>query len=114
MAFFYTIDAVRQRRKTVTRRGGWRFLKAGDQLQPVVKRQGLPRGGKVVRIGPPITVVSVDRVPLQDVTDEDVEREGFALSRKAFIEMYCDINRGATPGSMVTRIEFAYPPEGRR
>ncbi|HEU4401897.1 MAG TPA: ASCH domain-containing protein, partial [Candidatus Polarisedimenticolia bacterium] len=32
MAFTLTVDAVKQRRKTVTRRDGWEDLKPGDRL----------------------------------------------------------------------------------
>jgi hypothetical protein len=61
ISFFLTQRQVREQTKTVTRRLGWHWLSAGTLLQPVVKGQGIPRGGKVEKIGGPIRVVSVER-----------------------------------------------------
>ena len=46
MSFAMTTEQVRNQTKTVTRRQGWRFLNAGDILQPVVKGMGLKKGEK--------------------------------------------------------------------
>jgi hypothetical protein len=51
ISFALTTDQVRSRTKTVTRRLGWKDLKPGTLLQPVVKAQGIPKGGKVEKIG---------------------------------------------------------------
>jgi hypothetical protein len=64
ISFSLTTDQIRNRTKTVTRRLGWARLKPGTLLQPIVKGQGIPKGGKVETIGGPIRVVRVDREPL--------------------------------------------------
>lgn len=50
MSCSLTIDAVRERRKTVTRRqvDTWTTLKAGDCLTLIEKGMGLPKGAKQV------------------------------------------------------------------
>lgn len=52
MSCALTIDAVRARTKTVTRRDPdtWTTLKAGDQVTLVEKGMGLKKGEKVVRV----------------------------------------------------------------
>jgi len=42
ISMFLTQQQVKARTKTVTRRLGWRWLKPGTLLQPVVKAQGKP------------------------------------------------------------------------
>jgi len=77
MSVAMTLDSVRNRTKTVTRRhvGSWRDLKAGDRLTLVEKGQGLPKGGKQVVIAE-VEVVDVRVEPLRDVTVGEVRREG--------------------------------------
>lgn len=80
MSVKLTEDAVRERRKTVTRRLGWRNLKPGYRLtlcRKVMGRKG--RDGVVeplVRIAD-VEVVAVGRERLDQITAEDVLREGF-------------------------------------
>lgn len=52
MACSLTVDAVRDRSKTVTRRdpATWTRTKPGDRLVLVEKAQGIPKGGHVVRL----------------------------------------------------------------
>lgn len=108
ISFALTTAAVRRREKTVTRRNGWMFARPGMILQPVVKAQGIPKGGHVEKIGGPIRVVDVRRERLDAITAEDVEREGFDhLTPAGFVEMYRQANGGA-PDQIVTRIEFEY------
>jgi type IV secretory pathway ATPase VirB11/archaellum biosynthesis ATPase len=109
MSFALTTAQIRNRTKTVTRRLRWATLKPGTLLQPVVKSQGLPKGGTVEKIGGPIRVVSVRREPLDKIVwPDDVVREGFAgWTAWQFIEMFCEHN-GCTPSDLVTRIEFSY------
>jgi len=47
MSFAMTTKQVRNQTKTVTRRFGWWFLKAGDIVQPVEKAMGLKKGEKI-------------------------------------------------------------------
>jgi hypothetical protein len=78
----HTTPQFKARIKTVTRRIDWRKLKVGDVLCGVEKGQGLPRGGKVVRLGP-IKVTEVRREPLRRMLDDldyglaETTREGF-------------------------------------
>lgn len=52
MSVAMTIDSVRAREKTVTRRrvDTWRTLRVGDRLMLIEKGQGLPKGSKQVTI----------------------------------------------------------------
>lgn len=114
MSFTLTTEQVRTRTKTVTRRIGWTTLQPGTLLQPVVKGQGIPKGGTVEKIGGPIRVVSVEREPLRELHDycgaagNEVTREGFPnLTTEEFIAMFCEHNR-CRETDEVTRIEFTY------
>ena len=113
ISFAKTIGQIRNQTKTVTRRKGWKFLKAGDILQPIVKGQGLKKGEKIETIGGPIRIVSVRRESLGKISDFRYERaelvkEGMAgICDRAdvFLNTYFP---GTHPGDMVTRIEFEY------
>ena len=108
ISFALTTAAVRRREKTVTRRNGWTFAKVGDVLQPVVKCQGIPKGGHVEKIGGPIRIVDVRRERLDTITAEDVLREGFPnLTPAQFVAFYVGAN-GGRPYQFVTRIQFEY------
>ena len=96
----------------MTRRTGWKFLKAGDILQPIVKGQGIPKGGKVEKIGGPIRVVSVRieklaRIFEFDYGDQDLLREGMHCSLTPFQFVLKYFPR-ADVEDLVTRIEFEY------
>jgi hypothetical protein len=109
MSFALTTYQIRTRRKTVTRRLGWEFLKPGDLLQPIVKGQGLKKGETVHKIGGPIRVVNVSRAPLNSITPQDVFREGFpAMTKSQFVKMFKKSHSGCRVASIVTRIEFEY------
>lgn len=73
-----TLDAVRERRKTVTRRhvDTWTNLQPGDRLALIEKGMGLPKGAKQVVVAV-VEVVAVDVVPLWSITEDDVIAEGF-------------------------------------
>ena len=107
MSVALTEDAVRERRKTVTRRLGWTFLKPGDRLTLCRKVMGRKKGEPLVRIAE-VEVVSVRREPLYWVTADDVEREGFpGMDLWDFIQFFREhMHVGAT--ATVTRIEWRY------
>lgn len=109
MSFALTTEQIRNRTKTVTRRVGWTFAKVGDVVQPVVKGQGIPKGGTVEKIGGPIRFISVRREPLGLILGRpgDVQREGFSVTGVDFVNMFCDHN-ACEPDDEVTRIEFEY------
>ncbi len=77
MSCSLTVDAVRERRKTVTRRhvDTWRTLQPGDRLTLVEKGMGLPKGAKQVVLAE-VEVVAVDVVPLWSITEDDLAAEG--------------------------------------
>jgi len=119
MSFALTTEQVRRQLKTVTRRTGWLFLKAGDRLQPVVKAQGLKKGERVELIGGPIEVVRVHRERLSRLTDDtqygsrEVAREGLdeiTPTPEQFVDFFCRTH-GCTSRDLVTRIEFRYTGE---
>lgn len=117
MSFALTTQQILEQRKTVTRRLGWKFLKAGDLLQPVKKCQGIKPGESVEKIGGPIRVERISRETLSDLISHDgrergwieVCREGFpSTSPLDFIAMFCEHMRPCQPNWEVTRIEFSY------
>lgn len=115
ISFALTTQQILDHTKTVTRRLGWKTLKPGTLLQPVVKSQGLKKGEKVTMIGGPIRVVSVRLELLYHITPADVVKEGFAKPNwltKDFIALFCQHNR-CTPDTEVTRIEFSYVKDGQ-
>lgn len=128
MSVALTEDAVRERRKTVTRRAGWVFLQPGDVIDLCRKVMGRKRGQPLVRVAR-VRILSVRREPLSAVTGEDVWREGFDPSdldsytcsdeltdevmARAFCRFFID-HMGGGIDQEVTRIEWEYlptPPE---
>lgn len=105
MAFSMTIEQMRNGSKDVTRRLGWDFLKAGDQVMAVEKSQGLKKGEKVVRLFP-IEIVSVRGEAIREITTEEVVREGFPeMNVREFVSFFCTTHR-CQPADLVNRIEF--------
>lgn len=113
MSVALTEQAVRERRKVVTRRLGWRFLKPGDRLMLCRKVQGRRRKDGIVeplvRLAE-VEVVDVRRERLDTIYSADVVREGFRnLTPADFIEFFCEHMR-CEPDVIVTRIEWRYLP----
>lgn len=107
MSVSLTEQAVRERRKTVTRRKGWTFLRPGDRLTLCRKVMGRKPGESLVRIAD-VEVVDVRREPLTAITREDVAREGFAdWSPLRFAQFFTD-HMGGDLRQEVTRIEWRY------
>jgi hypothetical protein len=113
MSVSLTEDAVRERRKTVTRRLGWRFLKPGDRLtlcRKVMGRFHRQADGSLeplVRLAD-VEVVSVRRERLDAITRADVSAEGFpSLTLPQFVDFFCE-HMHCEPGTEVTRIEWRY------
>lgn len=124
MSVRLTEQAVVERRKTQTRRLGWRFLKRGDRLTLCRKVQGRRPGEPLVRLAE-VEVIDVGRQRLSAISDEDVVAEGllggadgpFAEwdtetgypTTAAWVEWFCEeMNVG--PDDEVTRIEWRYRP----
>lgn len=107
MSFALTTQQIRDRTKTVTRRKGWQFLKAGDRIRAVVKSRGQKPGEDIERLAA-LRIVSVRREPLNAVTDDDVAREGFpGMTGLQFADKFCR-DLGGDVYQTVTRIEFEY------
>lgn len=114
ISVFYTERQVLEQAKLVTRRLGWATVRVGELLQPIRKGQGLKKGERVVYVGDPVRVVDVRRERLSSITADDVRLEGFPeLAPAAFVEMFCR-HMGCLPGTVVTRIEWAYTKPRRR
>lgn len=110
MSCALTTRAVRERRKTVTRRLGWWFLKPGDELQLCVKCMGLKPGEKIERLAR-VRVLSSWPERLRDMRDygiPEVQREGFEnMTVSEFVRMFCD-SMDCDADVVVNRIEWVY------
>lgn len=122
MSVAYTTDAVIERRKTVTRRKGWAFLRVGERLTLCRKVMGRKAGEPLERLAE-VEVIDVRREPLDWITNADIEREGVPESVWAGGDPHvpsCDECRpiawaewyartmGGTYSSEITRIEWRY------
>lgn len=114
MSVSHTELAVRERRKTVTRRLGWRFAKPGDRLTLCRKVMGRKPGEPLERLAE-VEIVSVRREPLSAMTDADVEREGVDVVPEAAGWMDAEAwvswfawTMGCSVDDEVTRIEWRY------
>lgn len=108
MSVAFTEQAVRARTKTVTRRKGWRNLRPGDRLTLCRKVMGRRRGEPLVRIAA-VEVVSVSREPLNQITDDEVVKEGFpGMARDEFVSRFFVAAQGIDPNEEITRIEWVY------
>ena len=109
-----TEAAVLERRKSVTRRLGWRFAKPGDRLTTVRKSMGRRRKDgtlePLVRFGD-IELTDTRRERLDVITAEDVVREGFpSWTPEEFVAFFCE-HMKCKPDTEVTRLEFRYLDE---
>lgn len=121
MSVAFTEQAVVERRKTVTRRNGWTFLKPGDRLTLCRKVMGRKPDEPLVRLAE-VEVVNVRREALDDLiwdTNEpdgrsrygyrEMELEGFPeLDPGDFVKTYFVEAQGISPFAEVTRIEWRY------
>lgn len=127
MSVAFTEDAVRERRKTVTRRKGWAFLKPGDRLTLCRKVMGRRKGEPLVRVAE-VEVVAVHREPLDFLLGQrlddpldppypvrEMEREGFpGMDPEEFVRKYFTEAQGMLRDAVVTRIEWRYLDEVAR
>ncbi|SDR34927.1 hypothetical protein [Pseudovibrio sp. Tun.PSC04-5.I4] len=109
MSFSMTTQQMREQTKTVTRRFGWNFLKAGEVVNAVEKTMGLRKGEKI-KLLCQIKILSVRGEPLNAITQEDCAREGFPdMSPDNFVHMLMQHYR-VDPTQSVNRIEFEFLP----
>jgi hypothetical protein len=126
MSVALTEQAVRERRKTVTRRIGWTNLKPGDRLTLCRKVMGRKRADgtvePLIRIAE-VEVVGVRREQLWDLTDLDIARECVdpqlfwehdtvtgQPTQATWVAWFCE-QMGVQPDTWVTRIEWRYLDE---
>ncbi len=78
MSCSLTVDAVRARTKTATRRhvDTWRALRVGDRLTLIEKGMGLPKGARQVVLAD-VEIVDVRDEPLGLVDADECAAEGF-------------------------------------
>ena len=121
MSVAMTTQAVIERRKTVTRRKGWTFLKPGDRLTLCHKVQGRKPGEALDRLAE-VEVVDVRREQLRDVIPRsdggwpyaaaEMDREGFpGIHPRDFVDRYFLDAQGMSLDDFVTRIEWRYLDE---
>ena len=116
MSVALTLDAVRSRTKTVTRRhvDTWRSLKAGDRLTLIEKGMGLPKGAKQVVVAE-VEVVNVRVEPIEFIHAErhGTAKEGLGhMTGHEFISFWCESHgyKNATYDDVIDcrRIEWRY------
>lgn len=107
MSFAMTTQQVRDRTKDVTRRDGWWFLKPGDVVNAVEKSMGLPKGAKVKRLCQ-IEIISTRPEPLNMISQDDVDREGFPEWTPEDFILFLTSKSGCKPDKTLNRIEFRY------
>ena len=123
MSCSMTVDAVRDRTKTVTRRhvDTWRDLKPGDRLILIEKGMGLPKGARQVVLAE-VEIVDVRVEPILDVLDEDhaTAREGLPeMAPRDFVRFWLDghgfrsVEVGPAGWVHCRRIEWRYLDEVR-
>lgn len=114
MSFMLTTQQIIEQRKWVTRRMGWKHLRAGELVGAVRKGMGLKAGEKVERLAV-IRVLDAREESLGEMLRYGVYGwnecvlEGFPqMTPREFVRMFCESHRGCEPHSWVTRIEFEY------
>jgi len=115
MSVAFTEDAVRERRKTVTRRKGWwtdkrgnHLVKPGDRITLCRKVMGRKPGEPLERIVD-VEIVSVRREALAVIDYAEVAREGFpGMQPGEFIRRFFVEAQGMSIQDLVTRIEWRY------
>lgn len=107
ISFAMTIEQIKARTKTITRRFGWLHAKVGDVYQGVEKGMGLKEGEKIVKLAK-VRVTAVRREPLNAITQEDVIAEGFPdWTPEQFVDFLVGHYR-CDPSKECTVITFEY------
>lgn len=103
MSVSMTLDAVRARQKTVTRRhvDSWQHLKAGDRLTLIEKGMGLPKGSKQVVV----CEVEITGVRVEQFVDFWMRSHGYGGNLGVDDEGLALAERSRVP---VRRIEWRY------
>ena len=105
MSFSITTRHMKDRKKTVTRRFGWWFLKPGDIVMACEKCMGLKKGEKVKKLYPIRIKTTKAELPGK-ITREECIKEGFPdMTPKQFTKMLLKYNK-KKHYDFVNRIEF--------
>jgi len=109
MSCSMTIDAVRDRTKTVTRRhpDTWKNLKPGDRLTLIEQGMGLPRGAKQVVLAQ-VVVVDVRVEAIDAVHTEPGATAAEGLPHMTAAEFITFWRRGHRRADVCRRIEWRY------
>lgn len=95
MSFAHTVEQIRARTKTVTRRLTWQNLKSGERFWAVERLRGLKKGSHVKRLAL-LECVSNRREPIAAVLTAsvaEISKEGFpAMGPGGFLLMFAFIN----------------------
>ena len=121
MSVAFTEDAVRARRKTVTRRNGWLFAQPGDQIALCRKVMGRKKG-EPLDIITTVEIIDVRREPLNAMLDDldygftETTLEGFPEGHPEhfpshFVEKFFLNAQRMKPTDHVTRIQWRYLDE---
>ena len=107
MSFMLTTEQVRNETKTVTRRLGWWFLKAGDIVWACEKCMGLKKSEKVNRLKK-LRIISTYAEPLFMVDKKECVKEGFPeMETEEFLNMFIK-HMKCSDKTLINRIEFEY------
>ncbi len=111
MSFALTTPQLLAGSKTVTRRLGWKTLKAGDKVRAVNKVMGFKKGERPTVYGI-CEVLDVRREALGAICDnaEDVKREGFPDMNAVEFMTFFTAKMKCKTSTMITRIEFRFTP----
>jgi len=105
MSFGLTLPQLMSGQKTITRRLGWRYLRAGQQVLAVDRVMGFKPGQSATPLAT-LEIVSVREEPLNAIDADDCAREGFAeMTPNEFVAFFCRKMR-CEPTAFVNRIEF--------
>lgn len=118
MSVALTEQAVIERRKTVTRRSGWAFIRPGDRLILCRKVRGRRPGEPLVRLAE-VEVLSSEwqrlrwlydpGLPVTEWQRAEMVREGCpGMHPKDFIDEFFVRAQGLSPETRVNRIEWRY------
>lgn len=109
ISFMLTTEQFLNRTKCVTRRLGWKTIKAGDHLMGCKKCMGLKPGQKTERLGEIVVVdARFERLDAMLGDDNEAVLEGFPeMTSEEFVAMFCK-NMVCKPADVVTRIQYDY------
>jgi hypothetical protein len=106
VSFSHTIEQIRNRTKTMTRRRGFRWATPGMIVQAIDRSPRLGQGYEKLAV---IEFTEVRRGRLDSITPEDVRDEGFpGMSPEEFTRMFCETFACPSSSESVTVLRFRY------